>query len=125
MSTILVIDDSAFSRALNSRALHDGGHEVTEAANGVEGLAAAQESAPDCIVLDMLMPEMDGVEFLRTFRAKNRELPIVVASADIQESRRAECEALGISAFLNKPVKANALIEAVEQAMLVCEEGDQ
>jgi CheY-like chemotaxis protein len=120
MATILVIDDSAFSRALNTKALEDAGYEVVKAGNGVEGLAAVEESEPDCIILDMLMPVMDGVEFLQTFRATNKTLPIIVASADIQDLRRLECEALGISAFVNKPINAGRLVKAVEEALQTC-----
>lgn len=115
-----MIDDSTFSRTLNTRALKDGGYEVSEAVNGLEGLSAVRRATPDCIILDMLMPVMGGVEFLQEFRATNKELPIIVASADIQVSRRAECEALGISAFLNKPVQARDLISAVERAISAC-----
>ena len=123
MPTILVIDDSSFSRALNTRALKNCGYEVSEAVNGLEGLSAVQRVKPDCIILDMLMPVMDGVKFLREFRATNKDLPIIVASADIQDSRRAECEALGISAFLNKPIPAGGLVSAVEQALTACKGG--
>lgn len=121
MPTILVIDDSAFSRALSTRALKDAGYAVSEAVNGLEGLAAVRKAMPDCIILDLLMPVMDGVKFLQEFRAFNKDIPIIVASADIQHSRRAECEALGISAFLNKPVQPDDLVSAVEQVIPVCE----
>ena len=123
MPTILLIDDSAFSRVLNTRALKGVGYEVSEAVNGLDGLSAVRRAKPDCIILDMLMPVMDGVKFLQEFRAADKDLPIIVASADIQDSRRAECEALGISAFLNKPVQAGDLISAVGRAIPVCKRG--
>ena len=123
MPTILLIDDSAFSRVLNTRALTEVGYEVSEAVNGLDGLSAVRRAKPDCIILDMLMPVMDGVKFLEEFRAADKDLPIIVAWADIQDSRRAECEALGISDFLNKPVQAGDLISAVGRAIPTCKRG--
>lgn len=66
MSSILVMDDSSFARQRLISILADAGHQVTDAANGLEGLEKAEKHMPDCIVLDLLMPEMSGLEVLST-----------------------------------------------------------
>jgi CheY-like chemotaxis protein len=94
--------------------LRSAGYEVVAANNGENGLLAVTEHQPDCIVLDLLMPVMDGPEFLRQLRASGAEVPVIVVSADIQESSRALVEDLGISGFLNKPVKSKELLACLE-----------
>ena len=117
MARILVIDDSRLSRTRMNDALTEAGHVVLEAVNGVQGLLAHSEHQPDCIFLDLLMPEMDGHEFLRQLRGGGSDTPVVVCTADIQDSSRAICEQLVISGFLNKPVKAHDLVASVKTAL--------
>ena len=114
MSKILLIDDSRLSRVMAREPLRSAGYEVAEANNGENGLLAVTEHQPDCIVLDLLMPVMDGPKFLRQLRASGAEVPVIVVSADIQESSRALVEDLGISGFLNKPVKSKELLACLE-----------
>jgi CheY-like chemotaxis protein len=113
MARVLVIDDSRFSRNRTITVLQEAGHEVIEASDGEQALAAARECAPDCAVLDMLMPVMDGPEFLRRLRAEGSELPVVVLTADIQASTRGICQELGVSGFLNKPLRGEELCQCV------------
>ena len=114
MRTALVIDDSNLGRRLAADAMSGMGFRVVQAANGQEGLAAAAEHRPEIVVTDLLMPVMDGQEFLRRFREQNTATPVIVLSADIQSSSRETCESLGISGFINKPVKAQALAACVQ-----------
>jgi CheY-like chemotaxis protein len=118
MSRVLVIDDSKFSRNRTSWALREAGHEVFEAENGSIGLDAVAAHAPDCVVLDLLMPILSGVGFLRRLRATGSDLPVIVATADIQDGSRAICESLIVSGFLNKPTRAEELLPTVERAIL-------
>lgn len=117
MARVLVVDDSRFSRNLTARILREAGHEVVEAADGERGLEAVREHEPDCVVLDLLMPVLDGPGFLSRLRGEGSSLPVVVASADIQTSSRELCEALGISGFVNKPVSAEVLCPCIERAI--------
>lgn len=118
MAKVLVVDDSKFSRGMTTRSLSQGGHEVVEAADGELGLEAVRRHAPDCVVLDMLMPVLDGPGFLGRLRGEGSTLPVVVSTADIQASSRALCEGLGVSGFLNKPARAEDLLRCVESALL-------
>ncbi|HEY9300270.1 MAG TPA: response regulator, partial [Phormidium sp.] len=90
MATILVIEDAALSRQVLRRILQPEGHTIWEAKNGLEGLEIilTREDKPDCILVDILMPEMGGVEFLKAMRDRELKIPTIVITADIQESTR-------------------------------------
>lgn len=118
MARVLVIDDSRFGRKVATMALRGSGHEVIEAEDGQEGLDAVETSNADCVVCDLLMPNLDGIGFLERLRGGGSSLLVIIASADVQASSRARCEELGISAFLNKPYQSADLVRAVEQALL-------
>ncbi|AGA27936.1 response regulator [Singulisphaera acidiphila] len=117
MARVLVVDDSRFSRNMTARILREAGHEVIEAADGECGLEAVREHEPDCVVLDLLMPILDGTGFLNRLRGAGSVLPVVVATADIQTSTRLLCEELGVSGFVNKPVRAEELCPCIERAV--------
>jgi CheY-like chemotaxis protein len=80
---ILIVDDDAAHRRRLSRVLEGEGWQVTEAENGLVGLERLAEAAPDLIVLDLMMPEMDGFEFLSELRNDHalRDVPVVVITA--------------------------------------------
>jgi two-component system chemotaxis response regulator CheY len=117
MSKVLVIDDSKFSRHRAVEALRHAGHEVVEASDGEMGIAVLGKEAPDCVVLDMLMPVLDGIGFLRRIRDEGMRLPVIVVTADIQESTRNLCEGLGISGFLHKPARGEEVCGVVGKAL--------
>ena len=118
MAKILVIDDSKFSRKVATLALRGSGHEVIEAEDGQKGLDAVDALNPDCVICDLLMPNLNGIGFLERLRGGGSSLSVIKASADVQASSRVRCEELGISAFLNKPYQGADLARAVEQALL-------
>jgi len=117
VARILVIDDSSFARLRVCHMLQDGGHETLEAENGKDGVAKVLESHPDCVVTDLLMPEMDGIGFLETLRQLQLTLPVIVLTADIQESKRLQCLDLGAAGFLGKPPQSRALLELIKQLL--------
>ena len=110
---ILIIEDSSFTRRKLAKTLEDAGCEVWEASNGSEGLARIHEEAPDCIILDLLMPEMDGLAVLKALQQEGSLVPVLVLSADVQETTRAKCLELGAVDFLEKPPHEEKLLEAV------------
>ncbi len=117
MGKILVVDDSRLARSMVSDALTNGGFEVVEAHNGQQGLDAFGEHHPDCVITDLLMPEMSGQQFIRHLRAQDDSVPVLVLTSDIQDSSRAACEALGINKFLHKPVDAIQIVDDVHAAI--------
>jgi CheY-like chemotaxis protein len=97
--------------------LRDAGHETLEAADGRAGLKIVLEQKPDCILSDLLMPEMDGISFLAALRSENISLPVIVISADIQETKRQQCLSLGAFGFINKPPQRGELLRVVDAAL--------
>lgn len=117
MAKILVVDDSRLTRRIVVAALEGAGHECVQAGNGEEGLAAYREHTPDCVVTDLLMPVMDGFGLAEAVREVDADAPVIVVSADIQQSSLERCESLGVAAMLNKPAKPDVIVESVERAI--------
>lgn len=93
------------------------GHTAMEASDGLTGLQMALTRSPDCIILDLIMPEMDGFRMLRTLHDKGIRIPVLVVTADIQVSVQKQCLALGATALLNKPPQEKELLAAVREAL--------
>ena len=117
MALILITDDAAFTRRMIRKALKDTDHVFLEAANGVECLDMLKSHSPDCILLDLLMPEKDGFEVLQELQAQGSTIPVIVLSADIQESARTQCMDLGAFMMLKKPPKPPEINGAIEKAL--------
>ncbi|MFB2977159.1 response regulator [Microseira sp. BLCC-F43] len=117
MALVLITDDAAFSRRMIRKAVEEGGHKVIEAANGRECLDMLTANSPDCIISDLLMPEMDGYGLLKSLREQGAKVPVIVLSADIQDSARQQCESLGAFMMLKKPPKAPEIIDAIQKAL--------
>jgi two-component system cell cycle response regulator len=102
---VLVVDDDAVNRLLLARALERDDHHVRAVANGLEALQALRDGVFDCVLLDVLMPEMDGYEVLEHIRndPKLRRTPVIMISAleDIQSVVR--CIEMGADDYLSKP----------------------
>lgn len=92
------------------------GHEVIEAKDGAEGVARAREPF-DLVLLDLIMPEMDGFAVLEVLHRDLPDLPTVILTADIQEATMKQCTDLGARAFLNKPPKSDTLLALVRKIL--------
>jgi two-component system, chemotaxis family, chemotaxis protein CheY len=117
MVNILIIDDSAFQREIIKSKISSFGFSISTASNGIEGLNKIKEIEPDVIILDILMPEMNGLEFIKEIQKKNPNIPIIVNSADIQDTTKLECISLGAFAFLNKPLKKQEIYDTINKAL--------
>ena len=110
MFHVLVVDDDKNTRLL-MRALLEGEHyTVTLAANGEEALAVMERTHVDLVVLDLMMPRMDGYEFTRELRAANNDLPILMVSAKQLPDDRKKGFLAGIDDFMVKPVDEEELL---------------
>jgi CheY-like chemotaxis protein len=109
MSRILVVDDEPDLRHILRVFLERAGHQVLDAGNGAEALAAAQLSAPVLVVTDMTMPVMGGAELVRRLRADpaTAHIPILAATSDIRLAAAAD-------AVLSKPYSRARLLSAVD-----------
>lgn len=122
MVSILVIDDSNFSRRQVVKAVVTAGHIVTEATNGQEGLDLISDEPFDCVITDNLMPVMEGTEMLRSLRVDGNNIPVIMCSADIQETTQSMCNELGVIGFLGKPFKSEELTKLIEEACIANKE---
>jgi two-component system cell cycle response regulator len=113
---LLTVDDSKIVRMIVSRALKTYDCQIIEAANGVEGLAAAEREKPDLILLDITMPVMDGLEMLTRLR-QNPELkatPVIMLTAESSQENVARADGLGVSGYVVKPFKEDQIITALK-----------
>ena len=117
MRTILIVDDSAFSRSRIREYLQGGEYEVKEAESGMAALGMARESPPHCMILDLLMPGMTGLEVMARMREEKIGVPVVVLTADIQNTTARRCRELGAAAVVNKPCSRERLAAALETAL--------
>ena len=117
MQKILVVDDSLFARLNICDILKRAGYETLQAENGREGLQKVINENPDCALSDLLMPEMDGIAFMQALREQNCDMPVIVLSADIQETKRNQCLDLGVVGFISKPPKKDEILTMVEKAL--------
>jgi two-component system alkaline phosphatase synthesis response regulator PhoP len=122
MATILSIDDDSGLQDLVSLVLGGHGHEVHWAFTGEEGYEKAQKLNPHLIILDMMLPTLNGVEVLKMLKAHEalRAIPVIVVTALVGEDPYSEkaVKALGAREFLQKPVKYEILAELVGAALL-------
>jgi CheY-like chemotaxis protein len=109
---ILIVDDEAGLRELVRINLEHEGYGVVQAENGVYGLEAVREEHPDLVIMDVMMPEMDGYETTRAIRQdpRFRSLPIIALTAKAMKGDREKCIAAGASDYITKPVDTEQLL---------------
>jgi len=116
---ILVVDDKEENRTLLRRLLSPLGFEISEANNGAEAMEVLERTRPDCIMLDLKMPVMDGHEATRRIKesAGGSETPIIAVTASALEEERHEALASGADDFVRKPFKEADLLEAIRRVL--------
>jgi two-component system chemotaxis response regulator CheY len=108
---LLVIDDATIMRMRIAGIAREAGWQVVaEATNGLEGLARYDDQRPDLVTLDIVMPELDGVETLRALRIADPNARVVMVSAVDQRAKLRECLALGALDFVVKPFDKERLL---------------
>jgi len=114
---VLVVDDDPQVREVVRVNLEIEGYGVREAANAEEGLAAVDDDAPDLILLDVMMPQVDGWEMLRRVQERHGvgSIPVIMFSGQLESAARSEAEARGAQGFVGKPFDLRALIEQTKQ----------
>jgi len=114
--TILVVDDNERLRTLVKAYLTQEGYRVVTASDGREALFVARDENPDLIVLDIMMPEMDGYEFMRMHR-KERETPIIILTAKIEETDALLGLELGADDYIAKPFSMRMLAARIRAVL--------
>jgi two-component system, chemotaxis family, chemotaxis protein CheY len=115
MKKFLIVDDSSTMRKIISLALSGAGHEFEEAENGRLALDKIGSGGFACVMLDINMPEMNGIEFLeaRSKIAAAAGIPVIVLTTQDEEDLRKKALALGAKAFLVKPFKKEDLLSTI------------
>ena len=114
MGKLLLIDDSEYARELLKMILEEGGHVIVgEAANGIEGVDKYMALKPDLVILDMIMPRLNGLNTLQAIRAYDKDARILIISADNQEEHVRKSVKEGADGYISKPYKKKIVIEVV------------
>ena len=117
---ILLAEDNATNRLVAITRLEKLGHRVDAVANGAEAVEMVQRMPYDLVLMDVMMPEMDGIAATRAIRALNHpvsRIPIVAMTANVMQEQREEYAAAGMDDFVGKPFTAAELTDAISRAM--------
>jgi CheY-like chemotaxis protein len=122
---VLVIDDDpALLQAISDGLELVGGYEVISVSDGASGLECFFAAQPDCVVVDVRMPGLNGYQFVRALRGdpETAQTPVIVLSALIQDHEQLAGLLTGADAYLTKPVKIVDLVMTIDQAVSLTEE---
>src|SRR6476660_1426485 len=118
MATILVDDDELGIRALLSEILSDEGHTIELAQNAQQARASRERSRPDLVLLDIWMPDVDGITLLKEWGSTGQlNMPVIMMSGHGTIDTAVEATKYGAIAFLEKPITLQKLLRAVEQGL--------
>jgi signal transduction histidine kinase/DNA-binding NarL/FixJ family response regulator len=117
--TILIVDDVLQNRLMQMQSLSELGFDVAQASDGQEGLEQAARLRPDLILMDVMMPVMDGLEAIRRIRARPdlAHLPVIAVSASASAEDEARSLAAGASAFIAKPIHIDAMLQIIGEKL--------
>lgn len=120
MPTVLIADDSLFQRWTLTKIVKGDGVEILEASTGRQCLEMLRARKPDVALLDLNMPDLSGLDVLRAAQAEGLSTPIVVITADTQDSTRELCRAAGVAKVLPKPPKDGDIRDALRELVGLC-----
>ncbi len=117
--TILVVDDEPYMIRLLQHHIQRAGYRMVKATNGREALERIREDKPSLVLMDVMMPELNGLEVLAELRKREETklLPVIIMTANAQRFTREEAEAAGVSAFLTKPFSPTQLMTEVRRQL--------
>ncbi|MFH0775881.1 MAG: response regulator [bacterium] len=119
MKKILVVDDEFHIRKIIETKLKGAGHDVATAGDGEEGLRLSKELLPDLVILDLLMPKMNGLELCKALKEadQTRNIPIIALTALAQKSEIEKAKQAGADKVLTKPFSPRELLSEVEETL--------
>ena len=117
MARVLVVDDAAFMRLRAAKVLQDNGHEVAQAENGLEAVRKYAEWRPDAVLLDITMPEMDGLTALREIRKIDPHARVAMVTAMGQQAIVMEALKSGAKDFVLKPFQPDRVLSALQKLL--------
>lgn len=119
MASVMVVDDSPTDKAQLRLFLKRGGYEVLEAETGQDAIESIRKNRPDCVIMDVVMPGMNGFQATRTLAHDDAtaDIPVIVVSSKSQETDRLWALRQGAKAYIVKPVKQADLITKVRSVI--------
>ena len=115
MKNVLIVDDSRTSRRILKDILERAGYNIVgEAINGKEGVEQYSKLKPDIVTMDITMPEMDGIEALKSIKKDFPDATVVMITAAGQKDKMMEAVKLGAAEFVSKPFVEETVLEALE-----------
>ena len=121
MAHILIVDDSATERHFLKSVLTQNGYDISLAENGEQGIELAKSKKPDLILMDVVMPGMNGFQATRclTKTPETADIPVVIVTTKSEQTDRVWATRQGAKAYITKPVDGETLLESVK-SFLVC-----
>ena len=118
MAKVLIVDDAAFMRMMIKDILTKNGYEIAaEAENGQKAVEKYQETNPDLVLMDITMPEMDGIQALKKIKEVDAGAKVIMCSAMGQQAMVIEAIQSGAKDFIVKPFQADRVLEAVKKVV--------
>ena len=119
MARILTVDDSVSLRRLVGATLTEAGHQVTEVANGLDGLDAAKKQSFNLVISDMNMPIMDGLTFIKSLRALGtyKFTPILVLTTEMDPEKKKAAKEAGATGWIVKPFDPEQLLATIRKVL--------
>lgn len=118
MARVLIVDDAAFMRMTIKQIIEAEDHTmVAEAGNGVEAIEKFMETKPDVVILDISMPEMNGIETLKRLKILDPKAKIIICSAIGYQDLLAQAIECGAAEFILKPFEKEQLVDAIEKVV--------
>ncbi|MBN1762556.1 MAG: response regulator [Methanomicrobia archaeon] len=118
MAKILVVDDAAFMRMMLKNILSANGHEVIgEAENGIQSMEKYEQLKPELITMDVVMPQMDGIEATKEIMRNHPEAKVVMCTAVGQQAKVLEAMKAGAKGYIVKPFQAPNVLEELKKVL--------
>ena len=118
MAKVLIADDSAFMRKIVRNTLEKLGHkDVIEAVNGQEALTKFKSDKPDLVLLDIIMPDIGGIDVLRSLFKVDKNAKVIMCTAVGQDAMVEECNALGAKGYIIKPFDEKKIAEGISNVL--------
>ena len=117
MAKVMVVDDAAFMRLRACKVLQDNGHDVIQAENGAEAVKQYAEHRPDAVLMDITMPEMDGLAALKEIRRMDPNARVAMVTAMGQQAIVMEALKAGARDFVLKPFQPDRVLNALQKLL--------
>lgn len=117
MAKILIVDDAIFIRMNMKRMLASSGHELIEAGTGEQAIEIFREQLPDLVIMDITMPELDGISAVREIRKIKSDAKVIMCSSMGQQIKIVDAIQAGATDFIVKPYKEAQVMDAINKAL--------